>query len=96
MKIEIYIPDDELRHCVSCNSGEMTLTLEVTETKYNDHGYDVTSVVSDTYDGNASLKYRTEDEFRCKAEDSRWEDIRACDDCPHKCEEWYQWNSVRS
>ena len=55
MKLLIDIPNDELRYCVSCNSGEMTLTLNVNE---NIDGYDITSVVSDTYDGNTSLKYR--------------------------------------
>lgn len=55
MKIEIDIPDDELRTCVSCGSGEMNLTLNVNETI---DGYDITSIVSDTYDGNASLKYK--------------------------------------
>lgn len=89
MKIEIYIPDDELRQCVSCGNGEMTLTLSINETL---QGYDVTSVVSDTYCGNTSLKYRTvDDNALCRAEDSGWADIRACDDCPHKCEEWHQW-----
>lgn len=55
MKIEIDIPNDELRYCVSCSDGEMTLTINVNETI---DGYDITSVVSDTYDGNGSLKYR--------------------------------------
>lgn len=55
MKIEIDIPDDELRTCVSCNGGEMNLTLNVNETI---DGYDITSIVSDTYDGNASLDFR--------------------------------------
>lgn len=55
MKIEIDIPDDELRTCVSCNGGEMNLTLNINETI---DGYDITSLVSDTYDGNASLNFR--------------------------------------
>lgn len=55
MKIEIEIPDDELRTCVSCSSGEMNLTLNVNETI---DGYDVTGIVSDTYAGNASLNFR--------------------------------------
>lgn len=89
MKIEIDIPDDELRHCVSCGSGEMTLTLDVNETL---DGYDITSVVSDTYDGNNPLKYRTikESELYCKAEKSGWRDALACNYCQNKCEEWQQ------
>ena len=55
MKIEIDIPDDELRTCVSCSSGEMNLTLSLNETI---DGYDVTDIVSDVYDGNASLDFR--------------------------------------
>ena len=55
MKLVIDIPDDELRHCVSCESGEMTLTLSINETV---DGYDITSIVSDTYDGNTPLKYK--------------------------------------
>lgn len=31
-------------------------------------------------------------EFHCKAEESRWQDLSACNDCPNKCEEWYQWD----
>lgn len=63
MKIEIDIPNDELRTCVSCSSGEMNLTLNVNETI---DGYDVTSIVSDTYHGNASLKYqKIEDWTKC-------------------------------
>ena len=30
--------------------------------------------------------------FHCKAEESRWQDLSACNDCPNKCEEWYQWD----
>ena len=55
MKIEINIPDDELRTCVSCSSGEMNLTLNVNETI---DGYDITDIVSDVYAGNASLNFR--------------------------------------
>ena len=55
MKIEIDIPDEELRTCVSCSSGEMNLTLNVNETL---DGYDITDIVSDTYAGNASLDFR--------------------------------------
>lgn len=55
MKIEIDIPDDELRTCVSCSSGEMNLTLSVNELI---DGYDITDIVSDTYAGNASLNFR--------------------------------------
>lgn len=55
MKIEIDIPNDELRTCVSCSSGEMNLTLNVNETI---DGYDVTDIVSDVYAGNASLNFR--------------------------------------
>ena len=55
MKIEIEIPDDELRTCVSCSYGEMNLTLNVNETI---DGYDITDIVSDTYVGNASLNFR--------------------------------------
>ena len=70
MKIEIEIPDDELRTCVSCSSGEMNLTLNVNETI---DGYDITSIESDTYDGNASLKYR-------KVEDEKSEKIPFTED----------------
>lgn len=63
MKIEIDIPDDELRTCVSCSSGEMNLTLNVNETL---DGYDITDIVSDTYAGNASLKYRKVEEAPCE------------------------------
>ena len=55
MKIEIDIPDDELRTCFSCSSGEMNLTLSVNETI---DGYDITDIVSDVYAGNASLNFR--------------------------------------
>lgn len=55
MKIEIDIPDDELRTCFSCGSGEMNLTLSVNELI---DGYDITDIVSDTYAGNASLNFR--------------------------------------
>lgn len=64
MKIEIDIPDDELRTCVSCSGGEMNLTLSLNETI---DGYDVTDIVSDTYAGNASLNFRkveNVDDFR--------------------------------
>ena len=69
MKIEIEIPDDELRTCFSCGSGEMNLTLSVNETI---DGYNIADIVSDVYDGNASLNFRkvedekmpfTEDQF---------------------------------
>lgn len=30
--------------------------------------------------------------FHCKAEESGWRDILACNDCPNKCEEWHQWD----
>ena len=55
MKIEVDIPNDELRTCFSCGSGEMNLTLSVNETI---EGYDITDIVSDTYDGNTSLNFR--------------------------------------
>jgi hypothetical protein len=37
-------------------------------------------------------KREKETAFHCKAEESRWRDILACNDCPNKCEEWYQWD----
>ena len=58
MKLIIYIPNDEIRACVSCNGGEMNLNLNINETI---KGYDVTSVESDTYDGNNPLKYEVKE-----------------------------------
>lgn len=63
MKIEIDIPDDELRTCVSCSSGEMNLTLSLNETL---DGYDVTDIVSDTYAGNTSLNFRKVEKEPCE------------------------------
>ena len=62
MKIEIDIPDDELRTCASCSSGEMNLTLSVNETI---DGYDITDIVSDVYAGNASLNFRKVEKEPC-------------------------------
>lgn len=62
MKIEIDIPDDELRTCVSCNGGEMNLTLNVNEAI---DSYDITDIVSDTYAGNASLNFRKVEKESC-------------------------------
>lgn len=35
---------------------------------------------------------KKEPEFHCRAEESKWQDLSACNDCPNKCEEWYQWD----
>lgn len=80
MKIEIDIPDDELRHCVSCRSGEMTLTLDINETI---DGYDITSIVSDTYDGNTSLKYREVKESGGQAYNCNGWPIMNAEECPY-------------
>lgn len=66
MKIEIDIPDYELRTCVSYSNGEMNLALNVSETI---DGYDITGIVSDVYDGNASLNFR-------KVESANVDDLR--------------------
>jgi hypothetical protein len=40
-----------------------------------------------------ALKLRGETTpFRCKAEESRWQDASACKDCQNKCDEYHQWD----
>lgn len=40
-----------------------------------------------------ALKLRGETTpFRCKAEESRWQNASACKDCQNKCEEYHQWD----
>ena len=40
-----------------------------------------------------ALKLRGETTpFHCKAEESKWQDLSACNDCQNKCDEYHQWN----
>lgn len=42
---------------------------------------------------SSALKLRGETiSFRCKAEESKWQDASACKDCKNKCEEYHQWD----
>lgn len=60
---------------------------------FNDWFKDTYIYGSDAIEVVGSVKEeKKEAKFHCKAEESRWRDISACNDCPNKCEEWRQWD----
>ena len=60
---------------------------------FNDWFKDTYIYGSDAIEVVGSVKEeKKETAFHCKAEESGWRDILACNNCPNKCEEWYQWD----